>query len=77
MTVLESASEMRSSNFFKNKQLILGYRPMALSRNSACLRINNGQEQRKLSEYCMGNRADCCIMKRFRLIARICLLCTN
>ena len=48
MTVTGSASQMRGSEFFGDKQLFPGYRPMDLIRNPACLRIFNGQEQIKL-----------------------------
>ena len=36
MTVTGSASHMRGSEFCQRKQLCPGYRPMGLSRNSAC-----------------------------------------
>ena len=55
MTVTESASHMRGSEFCQRKQLCPGYRPMGLSRNSACLKIKNGQKQRKLSESSMDS----------------------
>lgn len=49
IAVPRSASQMRSSEFFRGKQMLPGYIPVGLDRNSACLKINNGQEQQKLS----------------------------
>ena len=40
---------------FRDKQLFAGYRPMGLSRNSACLKIINGQKQIELSENSRGS----------------------
>ena len=50
---------------------------MGLSRNSACLKIDNRQEQYNLAENCVGSRANDSIVKGHRLIARVCLLCGN
>ena len=55
---------MRGSEFFRDKQLFPRYRSMGLSRNPACLQISDGQEQRNLSEHCMGSRAHGGILKR-------------
>ena len=73
MTVTGSASQMRGSGY-RDKQLSPGYRPIGLRRNSACLRIYNGQKQGKLSEYGIGNRANGGSMKKLRILARICLI---
>ena len=54
MTVTGSASQLRGSEFLYNRQLFPGYRPMGLSRYSACLKILNGQRQMKLSESSRG-----------------------
>ena len=48
---------MRGSEFCQRKQLCPGYRPMGLSRNSAYLKINNGQKQCELSEFSIGSWA--------------------
>ena len=55
MTVTGSASQLRGSEFLYNRQLFPGYRPMGLSRYSACLKILNGQKQMKLSENSRGS----------------------
>ena len=55
MTVTGSASQLRGSEFLYNRQLFPGYRPMGLSRHSACLKILNGQKQMKLSESRRGS----------------------
>ena len=68
---------MRGSEFFRGKQLFPGYRSMGLSRNSARLEISNEQEQRNLSEYCMGDRAIDGIMKRLRSFTHVCLFYAN
>ena len=54
VTVTGSASQLRASGLFY-RQLFPGYRPVGLSRNSACLKIINGQKQIKLSENSMGS----------------------
>ena len=35
MTVIEGASQMRGSEFFRDKQVFTGYKAMGLSKNSA------------------------------------------
>ena len=55
MTLTEAASQMRGSEFFRDKQLSPGYRPMDLRRNSTCSKCVNGQKQGKLSENSMGS----------------------
>ena len=55
MTVTGSVSQLRGSEFLHNKQLFPGYRPMGLSRYSACLKILDGQKQMKLSESSRGS----------------------
>ena len=50
VTVTGSASQLRGSEFLLNRQLFLGYRPMGLSRYSACSKSLNRQTQIKLSE---------------------------
>ena len=39
MTVTRGASQMRGSEYFRDKQLFPGYRPIGMSRNPACLKI--------------------------------------
>ena len=54
MTITGSASQMRASESFRNKRLFPGHRPMGMRKNSVGLKIANGQEQSKLSEFSMG-----------------------
>ena len=42
--VTGDTSQMTGSEFFQDKQLFPGYRPMGLSRNSACSKIINRQK---------------------------------
>ena len=55
MTVTGNASRSGGSEILCNQQLFLGYRPMGLSKNSACLKILNRQKQIKLSENSVGS----------------------
>ena len=54
---------MTGSEFCRDVLLFPGYTPMNLGRNSACFKINSGQEQRKLSEYSLGSRENSSIKK--------------
>ena len=40
MTVTGGASQMRGSEYFRDKQLFPGYRSMGVSRNPACLKFS-------------------------------------
>ena len=40
MTVTRGASQMRGSEYFRDKQLFPGFRSMGVSRNPACLKFS-------------------------------------
>ena len=61
--------KMRGSEIFGGKQLFSGHMTMGLSRNSACLKINNRQKQCYPSEFCLGNRANGRIIEMLRLFS--------
>ena len=76
-TVTGSASQMGGSESFWDKRLFITYRPMGLSRNSACLKIINGQKQSELSEYSMCSWPNGGNMEKIRILTRVCLVWPN
>ena len=74
MTSTGAASQMRDSEFFRDKQLFPGYRPMGLSRISACLQINAGRSQRELSKYNIGSRENDGMKNKVREFTRVRLM---
>ena len=73
MMVTGGASQMRGSEFFRDKRLFPIFILMGLIRDSACSRTVNGQKKGGLSKYSMGSEANDGIIEKLRKFTGVCL----
>ena len=74
---MEAHLKVEAVNISRDRQLFPRYRPMGLSMNSACSKINNEQKQSKLSGYSIGSWAKDGSIKKLRIFTRVCLMWAN